>query len=47
LYDYVTGGCHDGLHPDGVNGNEGAEATLSFLSALLTMRQALATPNQK
>lgn len=43
VYDYTTGGCHDGLHPDGVNGNEGAEATLSFIGALLTMRQAQAT----
>ncbi|MGB9742658.1 MAG: glycosyltransferase family 4 protein [candidate division WOR-3 bacterium] len=40
LYDYSTGGCHDGLHPDGVNGNEGAEATISFIAALLTMRTA-------
>ncbi len=47
LYDYFTGGCHDGLHPDGVNGNEGAEATLSFLAALLTMRTAQSPANQK
>ncbi len=40
LYDYATGGCHDGLHPDGVNGNEGAEATLSFIASLLTMYAA-------
>lgn len=42
VYDYSTGGCHDGLHPDGVNGNEGAESLLSFISALLTMRAAQA-----
>jgi hypothetical protein len=40
LYDYATGGCHDGLHPEGVSANEGAESTLAFLSALLTMRHA-------
>ena len=38
LYDPVTGGCRDGLHPDRVNENEGAESTLSFLMALLGMR---------
>ncbi len=40
LYDYATGGCHDGLHIEGVNANEGAESTLAFLGALLTMRHA-------
>ncbi|MEO0086407.1 MAG: glycosyl transferase family 1, partial [candidate division WOR-3 bacterium] len=40
LYDYATGGCHDGLHPEGVNANEGAESTLAFLAALLAMRAA-------
>jgi hypothetical protein len=38
LYDSVTGGCRDGLHPDRVNENQGAESTLSFLMALLEMR---------
>ena len=38
LYDPVTGGCRDGLHPDRVNENQGAESTLSFLMALLEMR---------
>jgi len=40
LYDPVTGGCRDGLHPDRVNENQGAEATLAFLIALLEMRRA-------
>ncbi|MGC2108178.1 MAG: glycosyltransferase family 4 protein [Candidatus Korobacteraceae bacterium] len=39
LYDASTGGCRDGLHPDRVNENQGAESTLSFLMALLEMRQ--------
>ena len=40
LYDIVTGGCKDGLHPDRVNENQGAESTLSFLMALLEMQAA-------
>jgi glycosyltransferase involved in cell wall biosynthesis len=38
LYDAATGGCRDGLHPDRVNENQGAESTLSFLMALLEMQ---------
>jgi hypothetical protein len=38
LYDSVTGGCRDGLHPDRANQNQGAESTLSFLMALLEIR---------
>jgi hypothetical protein len=40
LYDTSTGGCRDGLHPDRVNENQGAESTLSFLMALLEMQGA-------
>jgi hypothetical protein len=40
LYDSVTGGCRDGLHPERANQNQGAESTLSFLMALLEMRTA-------
>ena len=46
LYDSVTGGCRDGLHPDRANENQGAESTLSFLMALLEMR-TLQAPEQK
>ena len=42
LYDATTGGCRDGLHPDRVNENQGAESTLSFLMALLEMQAAKA-----
>lgn len=42
LYDAVTGGCRDALHPDRVNENQGAESTLSFLMALLDMQAAKA-----
>ncbi len=43
LYNAVTGGCGDGLHPDRINENQGAESTLSFLMALLEM-QAVEAP---
>ncbi len=43
LYDPITGGCRDGLHPDRVNENQGAESTLSFLLALLEMQAAKVT----
>ena len=43
LYDAATGGCRDGLHPDRVNENQGAESTLSFLMALLDMQAAKVT----
>ncbi len=37
LYDYGTGGCHDGIDPQGINENMGAESTLSWLISLLTV----------
>lgn len=37
LYDPITGGCGDGLHPDRVNENQGAESTLAFHIALAEM----------
>lgn len=33
LYDYKNGGCYDGLHPDRVNLNQGAESLVSYLMA--------------
>jgi hypothetical protein len=33
-----TGGCHDGLEPDSVNANQGAESTLAWLLALERVR---------
>jgi glycosyltransferase involved in cell wall biosynthesis len=38
LYDSKTGGCHDGLHSDRMNQNQGAESTLAFLLSLLEMQ---------
>ena len=40
IYDPATGGCHDGLEPDHVNRNQGAESTLAFLLSLVEMRLA-------
>jgi len=39
MYDKVTGGCRDGLHIDRLNENQGAESTVSFIQALLEMKQ--------
>ena len=39
LYDSSTGGCRDGLSPNGPNLNEGAESTLSWLASLLAFHQ--------
>jgi hypothetical protein len=44
LYDPATGGCRDGIHADRLNENQGAESTLSFLSALVEMRAASQQP---
>jgi glycosyltransferase involved in cell wall biosynthesis len=40
LYSPGTGACHDGLHVDRVNRNQGAESTLAFLLSLMEMRLA-------
>jgi glycosyltransferase involved in cell wall biosynthesis len=47
LYDATTGGCRDGLHPDRINENQGAESTLSFLMSLLEMQEARVTNAQE
>lgn len=39
LVDLETGGCRDGLHADRVNQNMGAESALSYLLALVDIRQ--------
>ena len=40
IYDSLTGGCCDGLHPDRLNANQGAESTLAYLQSLLELRLA-------
>ena len=39
LVDLATGGCLDGLHADRPNQNMGAESVLSYLLALVEIRQ--------
>jgi beta-1,4-mannooligosaccharide/beta-1,4-mannosyl-N-acetylglucosamine phosphorylase len=48
LADPARGSCHDGLTPDGVNLNQGAESTLMWLTALEHVRRirAAATVSQ-
>jgi hypothetical protein len=40
VYDELTGGCHDGLGSTTINLNEGAESTISYLSARLKIESA-------
>ena len=40
LYDGVSGGCCDGLQPDRVNANQGAESSLAFTLSLVELKQA-------
>ncbi|UCD28930.1 MAG: glycosyltransferase family 4 protein [Planctomycetota bacterium] len=42
LYDFSSGGCCDGLTPDGPNFNQGAESTLAWLISLLTFQTQVA-----
>ncbi len=39
LIDPHTGGCCDGLHPGGVNRNQGAESTLAYLLSVLELHR--------
>jgi glycosyltransferase involved in cell wall biosynthesis len=41
LYDSRTGGCHDGLHRDRLNANEGAESTLALWLSAAEYSQAV------
>ena len=40
VYDFKTKGCYDGLTAGGVNLNQGAESTISFMLALLTILES-------
>jgi glycosyltransferase involved in cell wall biosynthesis len=42
LYDFRTKGCCDGLMQAGVNANQGAESTLSFMLSLLSIVESYA-----
>jgi glycosyltransferase involved in cell wall biosynthesis len=39
LYNEKTGGCYDGLHPDRVNQNQGAESLISYLMSNFIVTQ--------
>ena len=41
IYNPCTGGCYDGLEDEYVNLNQGAESTVSYLMARLTVEKAL------
>ena len=41
IYDASSGGSYDGLCPDGLNKNQGAESTIMYLIANLTVREIL------
>ncbi len=40
LYEPTTGGCYDGLTPDGVNLNQGAESLLAYMLANLSLAES-------
>ncbi len=40
VYDFTSGGCHDGLGKTALNRNQGAESTLAYLQALLALDAA-------
>lgn len=39
MYIILVGGCYDGVEEFGVNLNQGAESTLSYLLARVTMEE--------
>jgi hypothetical protein len=39
VYDPQSGGCRDGINPEGVNENQGAEACVSFFLAQLALQE--------
>ena len=39
LYDRITGGCFDGLTEEGLNLNQGAESTIAYLMARLSLEK--------
>jgi hypothetical protein len=43
VYNHCTGGCYDGLEDEYVNLNQGAESTLSYLMARMTIEKHLST----
>ena len=46
IYNPCTGGCYDGLEENYVNLNQGAESTVSYLMARLTIEKSLNNPKR-
>ena len=46
IYNPCTGGCYDGLEENYVNINQGAESTVSYLMARLTMEKRIASEDK-
>jgi glycosyltransferase involved in cell wall biosynthesis len=47
IYNPCTGGCYDGLEEDYINLNQGAESTVSYLMARLTLEKYFNTSNER
>ena len=47
LYDEETKGCLDGLHPNGMNHNQGAESTLAYLISHLAVLETFELSNDQ
>ena len=47
IYNPCTGGCYDGLEENYVNLNQGAESTVSYLMARMTMEKFLKSEQKK
>ncbi|MEH6306252.1 glycosyltransferase family 4 protein [Olivibacter sp. CPCC 100613] len=47
LYDFETHGCCDGLQPDGVNRNQGAESTIAYIISYLAVQYTFEKPYGK
>lgn len=45
IYNPCTGGCYDGLEEDYINLNQGAESTVSYLMARLTIQKQIDKQN--
>lgn len=47
LYNYKNGGCFDGLHPDRVNQNQGAESLVSYLLSRIAVAKLYPYENSR
>ncbi|MDD4760300.1 MAG: glycosyltransferase [Bacteroidaceae bacterium] len=47
IYNPITGGCYDGLEENNINLNQGAESTVCYLMARLSLIKATTSPTEK